>query len=137
MHILEALVKALNDVDNVIKIIKDAKTPEEARLQLIDTYDFSEVQARAILTMQLQRLTGLEIDKIHEEANNLTQKIIKYKEILANDDLKVDIIKTELQEIKDKYADARIDRKSTRLNSSHVRISYAVLCLKKKKKDNK
>ncbi len=108
MHILEALVKALNDVDNVIKIIKEAKTPEEARIQLIDTYDFSEVQARAILTMQLQRLTGLEIDKIHEEANNLTQKIIEYKEILANDDLKVEIIKTELQEIKDKYADARM-----------------------------
>lgn len=108
MHILEALVKALNDVDNVIKIIKDAKTPEEARLQLIDTYDFSEVQARAILTMQLQRLTGLEIDKIHEEANNLTQKIIEYKEILANDDLKVEIIKTELKEIKEKYADPRM-----------------------------
>lgn len=108
MHILEALVKALNDVDNVIKIIKDAKTPEEARLQLIDTYDFSEVQARAILTMQLQRLTGLEIDKIHEEANNLTQKIIEYKEILANDDLKVEIIKTELKEIKEKYADSRM-----------------------------
>src|SRR5690554_7940646 len=111
MHILEALVKALNDVDNVIKIIKEAKTPEEARLQLIDTYDFSETQARAILTMQLQRLTGLEIDKIHEEADNLSLKITEYKEILGNEDLKIEIIRNELQEIKDKYDDPR-DRKS-------------------------
>ncbi|WP_025724999.1 DNA gyrase subunit A [Acholeplasma granularum] len=107
MHILEALVKALNDVDNVIKIIKDAKTPEVARINLIEAYDFTETQARAILTMQLQRLTGLEIDKINEEAGNLEIKIGELKEILSNEDLKIEIIRTELQEIKDKYDDPR------------------------------
>nr|WIF88495.1 DNA gyrase subunit A [Acholeplasma laidlawii] len=108
MHILEALVKALNDVDNVIKIIKDAKNPEDARNNLIATYDFTEIQARSILTMQLQRLTGLEIDKIHEEADNLAHKIIEYKNILGDEDLKIEIIKSELQEIKDKYDDPRM-----------------------------
>lgn len=108
MHILEALVKALNDVDNVIKIIKDAKNPEDARNNLIATYDFTEIQARSILTMQLQRLTGLEIDKIHEEADNLAHKITEYKNILGDEDLKIEIIKSELQEIKDKYDDPRM-----------------------------
>jgi DNA gyrase subunit A len=108
MHILEALVKALNDVDNVIKIIKDAKNPEIARTNLIETYNFTEIQARAILTMQLQRLTGLEIDKINEESDTLTQKIIEYKNILSDEGLKIEIIKTELQEIKDKYNDDRM-----------------------------
>ncbi len=108
MHILEALVKALNDVDNVIKIIKDAKNPELARISLIETYDFTEIQARAILTMQLQRLTGLEIDKIKEESDTLTQKIIEFKNILSDEELKIEIIKSELQEIKDKYDDPRM-----------------------------
>ena len=108
MHILESLVKALNDVDNVIRIIKEAKNPEDARNNLIAAYDFTEIQARAILTMQLQRLTGLEIDKITEESDNLAIKIVEYKEILGNEDLKIEIIKTELQEIKDKYDTPRM-----------------------------
>src|SRR5690606_32328080 len=66
MHIIEALVKALSDVDNVIQIIRDAKNPDIARTNLIEKYEFSDIQARSILTMQLQRLTSLEIDKIYE-----------------------------------------------------------------------
>src|SRR5690606_22534235 len=85
MHILEALVKALSDVDRVIQIIRDAKNPELAKNVLIETYQFSDIQARAILTMQLQRLTSLEIDKIYEESEGLKAKIIEYNEILASD----------------------------------------------------
>src|SRR5690606_31982471 len=105
MHIIEALVKALNDVDRVIQIIRDAKNPELAKNVLIETYQFSDIQARAILTMQLQRLTSLEIDKIYEEAEGLKAKIIEYNEILASDEKKHDIIRQELSEIKDKYGD--------------------------------
>ncbi len=107
MHILDALVKALSDVDRVIQIIRDAKTPDVARQGLIDTYAFTDIQARSILTMQLQRLTSLEIDKIYDETNALKLKISEYKDILANEDLKIEIIKNELLEIKQKYDDPR------------------------------
>ncbi len=108
MHIIEALVKALNDVDRVIQIIRDAKNPELAKNVLIETYQFSDIQARAILTMQLQRLTSLEIDKIYEESEGLKAKIIEYNTILASDEKKYDIIRQELSEIKDKYGDDRV-----------------------------
>jgi DNA gyrase subunit A len=108
MHILDALVKALSDVDSVIQIIRDAKNPEIAKAALIEKYEFTDIQARSILTMQLQRLTSLEIDKIYEEAEDLKRKIVEYKEILASDEKKYSIIKQELSEIKEKYADDRI-----------------------------
>jgi len=108
MHILAALVKALSDVDSVIQIIRDAKNPEIAKAALIEKYEFTDIQARSILTMQLQRLTSLEIDKIYEEAEDLKRKIVEYKEILASDEKKYSIIKQELSEIKEKYADDRI-----------------------------
>ncbi len=108
MHILDALVKALSDVDNVIKIIRDAKNPEIARTNLIEAYEFSDLQARAILTMQLQRLTSLEIDKIYEETEGLKVRISEYNEILASEDKKIAVIRTELEEIRNKYADDRI-----------------------------
>jgi DNA gyrase subunit A len=108
MHILDALVKALSDVDSVIQIIRDAKNPEIAKAALIEKYEFTDIQARSILTMQLQRLTSLEIDKIYEEAEDLKRKIVEYKEILASDEKKYSIIKQELSEIKGKYADDRI-----------------------------
>jgi len=107
MHILEGLVKALNDVDNCIELIKTSQTREIARQRLIETYDFSDIQARSILEMQLQRLTGLEIERIVEESDNLKLKITDLNEILASDSKKYDIIKTELSEIKDKYASDR------------------------------
>lgn len=108
MHIIEALIKALSDVDNVIQIIKDAKNPEIAKNNLMEAYEFTEIQAKAILTMQLQRLTSLEIDKINEESINLSQKIAEYKEILASEDKKKDVLRQELQEVKDKFSEPRM-----------------------------
>ncbi|VEU83030.1 DNA gyrase subunit A [Acholeplasma hippikon] len=108
MHILDALVKALSDVDRVIQIIRDAKNPDIAKQGLIETYDFTEIQARSILTMQLQRLTSLEIDKIYEETENLKVKIAELNEILASEEKKREVIRQELTEIRNKYADDRI-----------------------------
>jgi DNA gyrase subunit A len=104
-HILEGLIIALNNIDDVIELIKKSKTPEEARNGLIDTYDLSDVQARAILAMQLQRLTGLEIEKIKEEYDELLKKIEHYKAILGSLEMRMQIIKDELLEIREKYGD--------------------------------
>ncbi len=104
-HILEGLIIALNNIDDVIELIKKSKTPEEARNGLIDTYNLSDVQARAILAMQLQRLTGLEIEKIKEEYNELLKKIEHLKAILGSLEMRMQIIKDELLEIKEKYGD--------------------------------
>ncbi|MBM7453087.1 DNA gyrase subunit A [Acholeplasma morum] len=106
-HILDGLVIALEDIDAVIELIKKSPTGEEARTNLMDTYNLTEVQARAILDMRLQRLTGLEIEKIKEENRDLTVKIIDYKDIISSDSRKHDIIRMELQEIKTKYGDTR------------------------------
>jgi DNA gyrase subunit A len=108
MHILEAFVKALADVDEVIRIIKESRTTEIARNALIEKYDFSDIQARAILALQLGRLTGLEIDKIHEETENLKLKIIDYNDIIASDIRKETIIVDELSEIKERFATPRM-----------------------------
>jgi DNA gyrase subunit A len=103
-HILEGLLKALNDIDRAIEIIKQSKTGDEAKEALIQAYDLSEIQARAILDMRLQRLTGLEIEKITLEAEELIVKITDFKDIIASHDRKIVIIKQELSEIKDKYS---------------------------------
>ncbi|HKL95632.1 MAG TPA: DNA gyrase subunit A [Haploplasma sp.] len=106
-HLLRAFVTVLNDIDRAIEIIKASQTGEIARNALMDEYDFDETQARAILDMRLQRLTGLEIDKIKEEAEEIRLKIIDLNEILASSELKENIVATELSEIKDKFGDAR------------------------------
>ncbi|HHW79966.1 MAG TPA: DNA gyrase subunit A [Acholeplasmataceae bacterium] len=106
-HILEALVKVLNDLDRAIEIIRGSQTAEIAREALIAEYDFDETQARAILDMRLQRLTGLEINKIIDEAEEIRLKIIDLKAIIASDELKENIIETELLEIKDKHNNER------------------------------
>ncbi|HHT55885.1 MAG TPA: DNA gyrase subunit A [Acholeplasma sp.] len=106
-HLLEAFVVVLNDIDRAIEIIRGSQTGEIARNALIEEYNFDEIQARAILDMRLQRLTGLEIEKIKEEAEDIRLKIIEYKEIIASDDLKESILIDELTEIKNKYGDAR------------------------------
>ena len=106
-HILEGLLIALDNIDAVIELIKKSRTPEEARDGLMATYSLSELQARAILDMRLQRLTGLEIDKIKEEHAELMKQIEYYKEILASESLRMQIIKDELIEIKDRYGDER------------------------------
>ncbi len=104
-HILEGLIIALDNLDAVIQLIRSSKTPEIARNGLIDSFNLSEIQARAILAMQLQRLTGLEIEKIKEEYEELLKKIDYLKSVLANVDLRMAIIKEELVEIKDKFGD--------------------------------
>ncbi len=106
-HILEGLLIALDHLDEIISLIRGSQTPEEARNGLMSNYDLSELQARAILDLRLQKLTGLERDKIKEEYNELMEKIAYYKRILNEEDLRMSIIKEELQEIKEKYGDER------------------------------
>ncbi|MBI9033717.1 MAG: DNA gyrase subunit A [Bacteroidales bacterium] len=106
-HILEGLIIALDNIDEVIKLIRASKTTEEARVNLMERFELSELQARAILEMRLQKLTGLERDKLREEFEALMKLIIHLKEILENRDLRMNIIKEELQEVKDKYGDKR------------------------------
>ncbi len=106
-HILEGLLIALDHLDEIIKLIRGSQTPEEARNGLIQNYNLSELQARAILDLRLQKLTGLERDKIKEEYAELMEKIAYYKRILNEEDLRMSIIKEELLEIKEKYGDER------------------------------
>ena len=104
-HILEGLLVALDNLDEVIALIRASRTPEEARNGLMEKFELSEIQARAILDMRLQKLTGLERDKIKLEFDELVKQIEIYKEILGNESMRMDIIKTELTEIKEKYGD--------------------------------
>lgn len=106
-HILDGLLIALTNIDAVIQLIKKSKTTEEAVTGLMTTYDLSEIQAKAILDMKLQRLTGLEIDKIKEELAELKKFIVKCKEILKSKDKKLQIIVQELNEIKERFGDER------------------------------
>lgn len=106
-HILEGLIIASDNIDEVIKIIRGSKSPQEAIQGLIDRFSLSEIQSRAIVEMRLRQLTGLEQDKLRSEYDEI-QKLIAYlKEILANDDLCMQVIKDELLEIRDKYGDER------------------------------
>ncbi|TNF09666.1 MAG: DNA gyrase subunit A, partial [Bacillota bacterium] len=107
-HILEGLLVALHDIDHAIEIIKAAKTGDEAKEALIFNYKLTDIQARAILDMRLQRLTGLEIEKIESEAADLAVKIKDYKEIIASHERKMDIIKNELSDIKTQYNEPRL-----------------------------
>ena len=107
VHILEGLKIALDNIDEVIKIIRGATHDDEAREKLINNFKLTEVQANAILEMKLRRLTGLERSKIENELNELLEKIKEYNAILASEQKVLEIIKTELQEIKDKYGDDR------------------------------
>ncbi len=106
-HILEGLIIAVNNLDEVIALIRGSQTPEEAREKLMERFELSEVQARAILDMRLQKLTGLEIDKLREEYEALMKEIEHMEEILANESLRMQIIKDELLEVKEKYGDER------------------------------
>ncbi len=104
-HILEGLLIALDNIDEVIALIRGSKTPEEARTGLIERFNLSEIQARAILDMRLQRLTGLERDKLKEEYQELMKMIDYYKSVLESEPLRMEIIKNELLEIKANYGD--------------------------------
>ncbi len=106
-HILEGLRIALDHLDRVIALIRGSRTAEEARSGLMEQFGLSVEQAQAILDMRLQRLTGLEREKIEEEYQELMKKINEYKAILADEQLILAIISEELKEIRDKYADER------------------------------
>ena len=107
VHILEGLKIALDNIDEVIKIIKSSKTDEIAKEQLTSKFNLDIVQCEAILEMKLRRLTGLEKDKIENELKELLARIEELKAILASEQKVLDIIKAELLEIKDKYSDER------------------------------
>lgn len=119
-HILEGLLKALDHIDEIIKLIRAAKDGEEARAGLMSTFDFTEVQAKAILDMRLQRLTGLEREKLQAEYDELIERIAYLEEILSNESLRMKIIKDELLEIRSRYADER----RTEIVQSYDEINY-------------
>ncbi|MCC6758026.1 MAG: DNA gyrase subunit A [Candidatus Omnitrophica bacterium] len=106
-HILEGLRIAIDEIDEVIKTIRGSKSSVEAKLNLMKKFKLTEIQAQAILEMQLQRLTGLERDKIEEEYQSLLKDIDRYRAILASSKMVDDIIKAELTEIKKKYNNER------------------------------
>ncbi len=106
-HILEGLNIAINNLDDVVALIRASKTPQEAKEGLITNYDLSEIQAQTILDMRLQRLTGLERDKIAREYEEIVKEIIRLKEILGSEVLIMNIIKDELKELKETYGDDR------------------------------
>lgn len=106
-HILEGLLIALDHLDEVIKLIRASQTPDDARMGLMEKFGLSDIQARAILDMTLRRLTGLERDKIKEEYAELMKTIEYLKSILADESLRMKIIKDELVEVREKYGDER------------------------------
>jgi DNA gyrase subunit A len=109
-HILEGLIIASDNIDEVIALIRASKSPEEAREKLMERFALSDLQSRAIVEMRLRHLTGLEQDKLRGEFEELMILIADLKDILANESRRMQIIKDELQEIKDKYGDARRSR---------------------------
>ena len=109
-HILEGLLIALENIDAVIALIRASKNPEEARNGLMEQFKLSEIQARAILDMRLQKLTGMEADKLRAEYDELMKLIEHLKAILASKELRMQIIKDELNEMLEKYGDERASR---------------------------
>jgi DNA gyrase subunit A len=107
VHILEGLKIALDNIDAVIKVIRGSKTDEDAKAGLMNGFGLDEIQANAILEMKLRRLTGLERNKIEDELADLLKTIAELKAILASEQKVLEVIKTELLEIKQKYADER------------------------------
>ena len=106
-HILEGLIIASDNIDEVIAIIRGSKDGEEARAKLIERFNLSDIQSRAIVEMRLRQLTGLEQDKLRAEYEEIMKLISHLKELLANKDLRMALIKEELIEIRDKYGDER------------------------------
>ncbi len=109
-HILEGLLIALNNIDAVIELIRASKNPEEARNGLMEKFELSELQARAILDMRLQKLTGMEADKLKAEYDELMKLIEYLKSVLASKELRMSIIKEELQEMIERYGDERASK---------------------------
>jgi len=106
-HILEGLIIASDNIDNVIDLIKKSSNADEARQKLEKKYKLSEIQAKAIIEMRLRQLTGLEQEKLREEYDELLKTIAGYKKLLDSKSMRMDVIKNELIEIKEKYGDER------------------------------
>lgn len=106
-HILQGYIIALDNIDEVISLIRKSKDPDTAKVGLMEQFDLTEIQAKAILDMRLQRLTGLEREKIEKEYADLQELIKDLKDILANEDRRMNIIRTELTELKERYGDKR------------------------------
>jgi DNA gyrase subunit A len=106
-HILQGLKVALDNLDEVVALIRNSRSPDEARTRLMDRFDLTIIQAKAILDMRLQRLTGLEREKIVEEYEAVLKDIARFREILGNERLVLEIIKEEIAEIQKEFADVR------------------------------
>ncbi|OUT72449.1 MAG: DNA gyrase subunit A [Crocinitomicaceae bacterium TMED16] len=119
-HILEGLIIASDNIDEVIEIIKGSASPDKAKENLAKRFDLSDIQTRAIVDMRLRQLTGLEQDKLRAEYDELMKTIADLKDILANEPRRMEIIKTELLEIKEKYGDER--RSVIEYSASEMRI---------------
>jgi DNA gyrase subunit A len=109
-HILEGLLIAIDNIDEVIRLIRESATPDAARTSLMDRFELTEIQARAILDMRLQQLTGLRREELRKEYEELLKMIDHYRNILADEGLRMEIIRNELLEMKEKYGDARNTR---------------------------
>ena len=119
-HILEGLLIALDNLDAIIKLIRSSRTPEDARNGLISNFSLSEIQAKAILDLRLQKLTGLEMDKIKTEHEEIMRRIERFKEILSDENLRYTLLVDDLKEVKEKYGDER--RSNIEFSSSEVSI---------------
>ena len=119
-HILEGLLIALDNLDEIIKLIRSSRTPEDARNGLMSDFGLSEIQARAILDLRLQKLTGLERDRIKEEHEAIMERIKGLEEILSDEDLRYTLLSDDLKEVKEKYGDER--RSNIEYSSSEVSI---------------
>lgn len=106
-HILEGLIIASDNIDEVIQIIRASASPDEAREKLMARFSLSEIQSKAIVEMRLRQLTGLEQDKLRAEYDDLMKEIARLKALLENEDQRMELIKTELIEVRDKYGDER------------------------------
>ena len=120
VHILEGLLIALDNLDAIIKLIRSSRTPEDARNGLIGDFNLSEIQSRAILDLRLQKLTGLEMDKIKAEHAEIMEKIKYFNLILSDEDLRYTILSDDLKVVKEKYGDDR--RSNIEFSSSEVSI---------------
>ncbi|GAA4832001.1 DNA gyrase subunit A [Algivirga pacifica] len=120
LHILEGYLKALQNLDEVIELIRSSKDGDIARAGLIERFDFSEIQARAILDMRLQRLTGLEIEKIQSEHDEVTKTVVYLKDLLESKEKRMALIKEELLELMEKYGDER--RSTIEMNADDLEI---------------
>lgn len=119
-HILEGLIIASDNIDEVIALIRGSKSPDEARDKLMERFSLSDLQARAIVEMRLRQLTGLEQDKLRAEYNDLVALIEDLKDILAREDRRMEIIKNELIDVREKYGDER--RSTIEYSASEMRI---------------